>query len=543
MARLGLATRGVAAAVLIAVIGASTLADAFPRQPAVDAQHYVWRLSFSENLEELSGEATVDLLFTQNGAAEFFLDLTSPTANNHGMTVSAVTSGGKPLTFNHSNNQLRITLAEPSKAGQKQQFTIVYKGIADAGLHIGDNRHGDRVLFSENWPNRARQWLPCIDHPYDKATSEMIVTAPARFQVISNGLKLDEKETDGKRLTHWKQSVPIATWLNAVGVANFGMTETGKVLGIQQSVWVYPQEKETLTAPIEDAGRKAIEFFSDYVGPFAYEKLAHVQAFGIGGGTEHASAIFYGDGSLNPQRLAGLVAHETAHQWFGNCVTESDWDDVWLSEGFATYFTLMYTEKYQGRDAFLAGVRRSRDTVLRANPQLPVIHNKVADGRRILNNMVYQKGGWTLHMLRGLIGEDAFHAGIRNYYKTYFNGSASTDGLRKIMETAAGKKQGELQWFFDQWLKRAGNPRVEGTWRFDAPSKKLVIELAQTQQGETYRLPIEIAVTTGGATAIKKIEMTEGKYSLEIPTDIEPVEVTLDPNTWVLMTASFAKQP
>src|SRR5262245_16197896 len=328
------------------------------------------------------------------------------------MTVTSVTSGGKPVPFTHDHNVLTLPLSAPSTAGRHAQFTIAYHGAPAGGLRILPNKHGDWSAFSENWPNHARDWLPMIDHPYDKATSEFIVTAPAKYQVVANGLLQEETDLgDGRRRTHWKQSVPIASWLNALGVEQFAVFHAGVVKGVELQTWVAHQDAEAGRVYFEAPARQAIEFYSEYVGPYPYEKLANVQAAGLGGGTEHASAIFYGENSISGRPLTSLVAHEIAHRWFGNSVTEKDWDDVWLSEGFATYFTLLFTEHYDGREAFLAGLNRSRSTVLAAQKRsagLGVIHDNLSDTRRVLNQLVYQKGGWTLHMLRGQIGADKF---------------------------------------------------------------------------------------------------------------------------------------
>jgi aminopeptidase N len=384
-----------------------------------------------------------------------------------------------------------------------------------------------------------------IDHPYDKATSEFLITAPARYQVVANGRLEEETDIgDGRRLTHWKQSVPIASWLNAVGVAQFASRHFGTVQGISLQTWVYHQDRDNGIVTFEGPARQAMEFYIDHIGPFAYEKLANVEAAGLRGGTEHASAIFYGEASVTNRPATNLVAHEIAHQWFGDSVTEKDWDDVWLSEGFATYFTLLCTEHYEGRDAFVAGLKRSRDTVFateKRNPDVAVRHNNLADMKKVLNQLVYQKGGWTLHMLRAQMGTDHFWAGIREYYHRYRDGNASTDDFRKVMEENCGT---DLGWFFGQWLNRPGSPAVEGGWRYDAAAKKIRIELSQTQPGDAYRLPLEVSVQEPGVAQarIEKIEMTRSAQAFEIAADKEPAAVVLDPNTWVLMDARFAKQ-
>ena len=384
-------TTAITLAVLLA--SAASYADTYPRQPGVDAIHYVFRLAIDDSSDRIAGETTVTFKLAER-VAEIWLDLAS-LASGKGMEVSAVTAGGRAITFNHAADRLRIPLPAPARAGEEVQVTVTYAGIPANGLRLIPNIHGERTMFSENWPNRARQWLPMIDHPYDKATGEFIVTAPGHYQVVANGLLMEELDlAGGMRRTHWKQSVPIASWLYALGVARFAVHHYDVVRGIPQQVWVFPQDRDRGYQIFELTGRKAFEFFSDWVGPYSYEKLAHVQAAGLGGGTEHASAIFYGEKGVAGGRAP--VVHEVAHQWWGNAVTEKDWDDVWLSEGFATYFTHLYSEQFNGRDAFVRGLRGDVQTILtaqKAAPDQPIIHRNISDMKGVLNRLVYQKGG------------------------------------------------------------------------------------------------------------------------------------------------------
>jgi aminopeptidase N len=522
----------------------SCAADTYPRQPGIDAIHYIFRLTLSDASDEIVGEATADLRFVKEGVTQVTLDLAS-ISEGRGMSVTAVTSGGPGVPYKHESDRLTIALASPPKAGERRRFTVQYHGVpkdfgrAAAGLSIRPDKYGERTFFSLNWPDRARQWLPIIDHPSDKATSEFIVTAPAKYQVVANGLLQEVTDLgDGNRRTHWKQSVPIASWLNAIGVAQFAMHSAGTVRGIPLETWVYHQDRDNGIVTFEEPARKALEFYIDRIGPYSYEKLANVEAAGLGGGTEHASEIFYGEASVANRPATSLVAHEIAHQWFGDSVTESDWDDVWLSEGFATYFALLSTEHYDGRDAFVAGLKRSRATVFTTEKRLPgvaVVHDNLSDMSKVLNQIVYQKGGWTLHMLRGQIGDARFWAGIRDYYRRYRNSNAATADFRRVMEENSGV---DLGWFFDQWLYRAGSPVVEGTWNYDANARKVMLDLAQTQPGPAYRLPMEI-----GLSQTEKIEFTQKQQRFEFPADREPASVTLDPDTWLLMDARLEKKP
>jgi aminopeptidase N len=531
----------------IATVVGSARADTYPRQAGVDAWHYVFRLELSDARADIAGDATVDLRFTKDGIDRAALDLASA-ANGKGMTVTSVTSAGQPVRFVHQNNILTLSLPAPSKAGQHVVFDIAYHGTPANGLRLITNKYGEWSAFSENWPNRAREWLPMIDHPFDKATSEFIVTTSAKYQVVANGLLQEEADLgDGRRRTHWKQSVPIASWLNAIGVEQFDVHHAGEVKGVELQTWVAHQDADAGRVYFEGPARRAFEFYVEHIGPYSYEKLANVAAAGINGGTEHASAIFYGERGVKAAPATALVAHEVAHQWFGDAVTESDWDDVWLSEGFATYFTLLFTEHDAGRDAFVAGLKASRTRAIATEHSLPgisVIHDNLADMSKVLNQLVYQKGGWVLHMLRGVIGTDAFWTGIRQYYREYRDTNASTADFRRVMESVS--KQ-DLSWFFSEWLTRPTSPSFDGGWRYDAAKKQVVVDLAQTQPGDPYRMPFEIGISEGGATPatrIERLEMTKKQSVFAIGAETEPATVSFDPNTWLLMDAvTFVKRP
>ncbi len=513
-------------------------ADTYPRQTGVDAIHYVFRLGLlTDDSPQIRGEATVRLRFVTANVKETWLDLATATADGKGMTVKAVTRGGKPAPFTHQNNRLTLTLAPPPAAGEEVSFDVQYQGAPANGLRLINNIHGERTAFSENWSNQARQWLPMIDHPYDKATGEFIVTTSSVYQAVANGALVEQLDLpNGLRRTHWRQSVPISSWLYALGVARFAVKQAGTYHGIPMQYWVFPQDIEKGYATFDRDARACFEFFVQNIGPYAYEKLAHVQAAGLGGGTEHASNIFYGEKGIAGGN--GPVVHETAHQWFGNAVTEKDWDDVWLSEGFATYFTLLFTEYARGRDAFVQGVQASRRTVLRleqSSPNTPVVHRNLDEKtQRVLNNFVYQKGGWTLHMLRGLIGTETFWTGIRTYYRRYMNANASTDDFRQVMEQASGQ---DLKWFFTQWLNRSGVPKIEGSWRYLADRKQIEVTLSQTQTGEPFRLPLEFNIETPPNVpprAIEKVTFSDRTATFTFASDGAPVNVVIDPNVWVL---------
>jgi len=533
-------------AALLLLVPALLSADTYPRQPGIDVLHYVFRLGLTDTSDEITGEATVTVKFLRDGVVDLSLDLTS-LAGGNGMTVQSVRRGGpidvpgsrsENIVFTHTNNRLRLVLPPQSRAGHELTFTVRYRGIPGGGLRIGENIHRERTFFSENWPDNARQWLPMLDHPSDKATGEFIITAPNHYQAVANGLLIEELDLpNNERRTHWKQSVPISSWLYAIGVARFSFHSGGMTNGVQLQTWVFPQDREPGIRLFEDLSRRAMDFFVSRIGPYSYEKLANVEAAGLNGGTEHASAIFYGEKGVTAGN--GPVVHEIAHQWWGNSVTERDWDDVWLSEGFATYFTHLFTEHDAGRDAFVARLKQSRSSVLKLEQQLPdtpVIHRNLSDMRRVLNRLVYEKGGWVLHMLREEVGTEQFWTAIREYYRRHRNASASTDELRAIFEQVSGKP---LDWFFNQWLHRPGVPKIEGTWHYDAARRVVEITVTQSHASAPFRLNVGVGMVArdGDVPKVETIELTDRQAVGTFPMDAPPASVNLDPNTTLLMEA------
>lgn len=537
-------------ALLVTVGAGAAPRDTYPKNPGIDALNYAFRLELTDTSDAIVGELTMDLRFVASGVQAIRLDLTNADSSRggKGMRVSGVTLNGDAATFTHANDALIIPLASAPALQQRARLVVRYTGIPASGLSIGRNRHGDRTFFSDNWPNRTRQWLPTIDHPYDKATSEFIVTAPSHYQVVSNGLQAEVTDLPGdRRRTHWRNSVPIAPWLYVLGVARFAMQTVDTFDGKPIETWVYPQDRDAGFADFATPTKSVLAFYSDYVGPFAYERLANIQSTSVSGGMESASAILYHESSVTGTRSVrwrNVVIHEIAHQWFGNAVTEYDWNDVWLSEGFATYFTLLYIEHAYGRDEFVRGLESSQRTVrayAATHPGYTIIHRNLDRMEDVTSSHTYQKGSWVLHMLRGVVGDDAFQRGIRNYYRQHFNANATTADFRRAMEEASGR---QLGWFFQQWLYEGGNLKVAGDWTYDARAKQVRITLNQTQNdGSTFTMPLDIAVHLAGQAvpSMHRVQLTAQRNVFTIDAPSEPTDVRLDPNLWVLMEASFAK--
>jgi aminopeptidase N len=521
--------------------------DTYPKNPDIDILHYAFDLTLSDDTDVILGVARIDARYLRAGQSRLRLDLVgaSDATGGKGMTVDAVRMDGRELRWRHEDDQLLIDLPESPAPMERIQVEVAYHGVPADGLHIGPNKHGDRSFFSDDWPNKARNWLPTVDHPYDKATSEMRVTAPDHYQVVSNGLLVEETDLgDGRRVTHWRQSVPIATWLYVLGVAEFAVQYVDQFDGKSIQTWVYREDRDAGFHDFAVPTKQVLAFYSDRIGPYAYEKLANVQSNSAGGGMEAASAIFYSDRSVTgnrDRRWQLVIVHEIAHQWFGNAVTESDWDDVWLSEGFATYFTLLFREHAVGRDDFVAGLQEARDRVFdfyADRVDYRIVHDNLDDMSQVTTPMQYQKGAWVLHMLRELVGADAFWAGVRAYYAQHLNGNATTADFRRCMEEASGQ---DLEWFFRQWLYQGGNVTLEGSWSPTPDGIRL--RLRPSRDTYRFRVPVDIAVElSDGSSERRTVWLSEGAAfdeALVFPGEV--VGVAIDPDTRLLARWTFRR--
>jgi aminopeptidase N len=534
---------------LLFVIPLISKADTYPINKNIDIKHYVFKLSLSDADNEITGTTLVTVNFKEAGMQNFRLDFVNKTSvrKDKGMVVDAVSVNNTAVDYTHGNDELIISLPAPSTKNQTLTFTIQYHGIPYDGLRIGATKLGDRSFFNENWPNRGRHWLPIVDHPYDKATSEFIVKAPSHYKVVSNGLLMEESELgNSNRLTHWKQSVPVSSWLFVLGVADFAVKYVDEFRGKSIQTWVYAKNREAGFYDFDEPTKKVLEFYSNYVGPYAYEKLANIQTPSVNGGMETSSAIFYGEDLVTgnrDERTRNVVIHEIAHQWFGNAITETTWDDAWLSEGFATFFTLLFIENEYGKEEYTKGIIKARKSVYDMSVKMPdfsIVSNRTAEKEDVTSGITYQKGAWVIHMLRNLIGEKNFKKGIQNYYAKYFNANTTTSEFRAEMEKVSGK---DLKLFFKQWLYQPINPTINASWKYDANTKKLNVQLQQAQK-YLYNVPVEIGFYKKGASTptILTMNLKEKDQLFSFPLATAPEKLELDPRALLLNDGKMRKE-
>jgi aminopeptidase N len=258
---------------------------------------------------------------------------------------------------------------------------------------------------------------------------------------------------------------------------------------------------------------------------------------------ENAGAIFYADGVFTGRSVStGLIAHETAHQWFGDAVTPGSWGHLWLSEGFASYFEQLWVEKSQGVGAFRAGMQQLRREIIQSDVTFsrPVIDTLQTNLIRLLNTNSYQKGAWTLHMLRSMLGDTVFFRGVREYYRQHRHSSATTDDLCGAFERVSMKS---LRWFFDQWLRRPGIPEVSANWSFSRRIGSLKLEVSQSEKALPYAFPLSVEIAISQQRSyVFVVDIPARRNStvhIPIPPNMEPIRVVLDPGVELLASIKY----
>ena len=249
---------------------------------------------------------------------------------------------------------------------------------------------------------------------------------------------------------------------------------------------------------------------------------------------ENAAAIFYSEEAVADDKDdTPLLAHEIAHQWYGNTVTEADWPHLWLSEGFATYLTGLYLEHARGEPTFRKYMVGARKRVVKFHdkkPNTPLVDTTFSDPNELLNTNPYQKGAWVLHMLRHEVGPETLWKGLRAYYERYRNQNATTHDFRRVMEDVSGQ---DLKGFFEQWTRRAGHPVIEGTWTYDATANQCTITLRQTQDEAPFEVPVDVALKTDSQNTTT-LMMRDRTAQTRIDCAQVPSSVTIDPNVRLL---------
>ena len=465
-------------------------------QPGIDVQDYAFTLELPDTGAYLRGDAIITLR-RGTGINTLHLDLVDA------LVVRQVTVNDSVVAATHGGGRIDVPLTGTTAI---MRVRVLYDGMVSDGLVVRKDRDGRWTWFGDNWPDRARQWLPTVDHPSDKATVSWTVVAPSARTVVANGSLISRQPITLRGVpmteTRWRESRPIAPYLMVIGagtlqeyiIPDTACHANDRRQCVVQSVYASPELGDWVPRAFSMAPR-IMALFERLVGPFPYEKLAHLQSSTRFGGMENASAIFYDDKLFTSRTLGeGIIAHETAHQWFGDAVTEREWGHLWLSEGFATYFAALWTREAHGDRAYRNEMATIRARILadRDVARRPVLDTAERNYLSLLNTNSYQKGGYILYMLHQELGDSAFFGGLRAYYADYRHGTALTDDLRRALERSSGRSLGQ---FFTQWLARPGVPELSVSWKHDAATGAVSVHVEQSARSGTYALSLPVVVT------------------------------------------------
>jgi aminopeptidase N len=515
-------------------------------RPGIDVLSYGFQIMLPDTGSAIAAQAMVVFRRTAEAPDTLALDLVGFTVDSVGSHDGARAASFARLPFAYDGSMLRIALPQ-RRSDAPENVSVFYHGAPRDGLIIRTDARGRRSAFGDNWPDRARGWLPTVDSPADKAEVLWLVSAPQAWRVVANGrLARQGRSPDGRTWWAYEEHRPIPTYTMVIGAAPFTVSRRRPLVRgrdtVPIEVWTYPEDSAWADSVPFRRVTRIVETLQDLVGPFPYEKLAHVESATRYGGMENSAAIFYADQGYVTRRMGeAVVRHETAHQWFGDAVTERDFHHLWLSEGFATYLDLVVGSALDG-DSVLA--RGMRDEAVRymssRDVDRPVIDSSVTLLTRLLNTNSYNKGAWVLHMLRGQLGDSVFWLGIREYYRRYRDSSVTSEDFERVMERASGLALG---WFFTEWLRQPGYPELDVTWRADTARGRVALEVRQAQPDAWGRyavraVPVEFR-RAGRVVGRRSFDLKPQVAPQVVSTVLEevPDAIVVDPDGKLLMTA------
>ncbi len=499
-----------------------------------DVKYYRCEWELDPAVRYIKGRITIYYQLTAN-TSSISLDLMNS------LVVDEVKQRSTTLGIQHDNNVLQINFPASVNAGKLDSVTISYGGIPpNTGFGSFENatHNGVPVVWTLSAPYGSRDWWPCKNDLGDKADSiDVLITHPSNYKAASNGLLKSERPLSGtnKTITHWKHRYPIATYLICLAVTNYTVFTSETQLGDKKvpfQTHCYPESLQTFQSGTDNLLSAMSLFhqnFGDY--PFINEKYGHVQ-FSWGGGMEHQASTFIVNVGEN------LMAHELAHQWFGNKITCASWEDVWLNEGFATYLASFYIEnKYMSVNK--PGILANRKNVISNITSLTGGSVKVDDTTnvsRIFNSRLsYRKGSYLLYMLRWVLGDDVFFKAIKQYQNDpkLAYGFAKTEDLKRNLEQVSGK---DLTEFFKDWYSGQGHPSYQLKWT-STKADEVRIQMNQTTSHPSvdfFELPV--ALQFKNATQEKTI-IVDNKYNAQIFNEkigFVPDTVIIDPEYWLI---------
>ena len=481
---------------------------------------------------EIKGEVTT-YYTALDDMEEILFDL----ADN--MNVSEVKQRGQALSFSQNDNdELIISLPATQRKSVLDSLTVFYEGnpVSSGFGSFEISTHGSGstpVLWTLSEPYGAKGWWPCKQDLIDKIDSiDIFIKHPEKYKAASNGLLVSEITNSGQTLTHWRHQYPIPAYLIAIAITNYAVYKDNPG-GLEFDIvnYVYPEDLDytkgqtALTPAIMKLYNELFEMY-----PYAKEKYGHAQ-FGWGGGMEHTTMTFMGGWSR------GLIAHELAHQWFGNKITCGSWEDIWLNEGFATYLDGLVYEKFDGEAAFSQWRKAVVNNVVSSPSGSTFVTDTTSVSRIFNGRLTYRKGAMIIHMLRYKLGDEVFYKGLQNYLadpELAFSYAKTLD-LQKHLEAVSGTSLDE---FFKDWFYGEGYPEYEVVWSQNSSDQLIHFQVSQQQSHPSvsfFEMPLPVTVLgTSGESEKLRLEVPEDNQVFSIQLNFTVASVQIDPESHLI---------
>jgi aminopeptidase N len=529
---------------LLALAGGLLLA-AVASSPAgagdkIDTEHLRLELRFTDT-RAYTGRV-VETLRLREAASSLWLDAV-------GLEIRGVRrADGRPLQFEQMPRGLRIELGATQAADTRIGISIDYAGLTGRGVYAGgptrERPKLPRQIWTNSWPEDARYWFPCNDDLDDKTTTELVLSVPSAWEATATGA-LESRTASGKTRTwHWRLDRPISTYLLSFVAGEYERVEANPAGPTALEFLVYRGRADDARKTFA-ATPGILGLLSDETAlPYPFPRLAQaVVADFLFGAMENATSITYGDGALRDARARaddpgnGTIAHEIAHQWWGDTVTPARWADIWLSEGFATYYEELWRERSLGPEEGAYGRLLDADKYFELDTDArarPVLFGATEDPNELLGPLTYERAALVIGTLRRTIGDPAFLAGIRSFMRRYaFRNATSTD-FAAAMATAAGRP---LDWFFEEWLERPGFPEVRATWRFDPDQRCVLLRLEQPDpKALPFVLDLDVALDTPQGWRMERVFLEHSAQEFSLPMETRPRSVVVDPTVVHLLS-------
>lgn len=537
---------------LALLVSATGRADEpFARSRDYDLQNVRTHLWFDVDHHKFRGEVNHTISSLRDGLAQLRFDSVD-------LKIQSVTVDGKDAKFTTTDNALLVTLEHPSKRGEKHEVFIRYEGQPKKGLYfvLPDKNYPDRPqeVWTQGESEDTRYYIPIYDYPNDRTTSEMLLTVPARWITISNGRLVGIKdEADGTKTWDWKQSEPLSTYLISAVAGEFvEKKDTWRGIPVR---YVVPKGEEYKIDSTFLRTKQMLDAFSDRLDvkyPWAQYAQTSVDDFVVGGMENTSATTLTVRGLVHPKLAAeeregadDLDSHELAHQWFGDLVTCKDWANLWLNEGFATYFEHYWTEAHYGTDdaAYEFWTDGNRWFNQKRLYSSPVVTRNFEDSIENAGN-IYTKGGWVLRMLRTKLGDDNFFHSLHNYLQANRGKNVVTADLQKAIEETTAIN---VDRFFYQWIFRAGAPKFDVSYTYDDAAHQVKLDVKQTQKVEglvgLFDASMDVEIATSAGRKTYPIEISEASKSFTFSAESAPLMVVFDKGDTILKTVEFKKNP